>query len=74
MEQQTSPFRARFWTKTEVKETLKEGVKMGYDVSEKNSIWSITDPEKNDTLVFRALILEGEKNVACRVNSNYFNI
>ena len=69
-----SPFRARFWTKTEVKVTLQEGVKMGYDVSEKNNIWSITDTEKNNTLVFRALVLEGEKTVMCRVNSNYFDI
>ena len=68
-----SLFKARFLTKTEIKETLKDGAAVGYDVSKENDLWTITDPEKNTT-VFRALVIEGVEVHICRINSNYFDI
>ena len=69
----TTQFRARFWTRSEIKETLKECVHVGFEVTKDNNIWSATDPSNGET-VLRALIIDGQKAHPCRVNPNYFNL
>lgn len=66
-------YRARFWTRSEVKETLKECVNVGMEVEENNNIWTARDPHNNGVMVFRALLLDDEKVHACRLNTEYFN-
>lgn len=66
-------FRARFWTRSEIKETLKECVHVGFEVSEDNNIWTAIDPTNGETVI-RALVLEGDPLHATRINANYFDI
>ena len=64
-------FRTRFWTRSEIKETLKECVKVGFELSIDNTIWTATDNVTGETVI-RALILDGEKLHAVRINQSYF--
>ena len=65
--------RARFWTRSEIIETLKECVKVGFEVTEEHNIWTAVDPVLNKTVI-RALIVDDMKVHTVRVSADYFDL
>jgi hypothetical protein len=61
---------ARFWTRTQLKQTVKEAKTAGLQVHQEQDMTTITDPGNQDRLVLRSL--NNGRNEMVRLDKSYF--
>ena len=66
--------RARVWKVSELRETLKECVKVGFEVTRENDIHNVFDPVNKKTVLRAIENMPNQGQTMVRISANYFDV